>query len=167
MTAKYGSSMPSHHDPSSHFNNVRSFSPVVGAKAAETAYAQRCPDVTSQTALQRDSKSQQASPDVEDRFGSSQIQTSMVTPPQLGQQPDSPKSAPRGHEVPEMQTPPLLGTGSGHTPPEEVTGSDLCRCNQSTPMPGHEAQEVEYSFTSQGATKDEFSGLASLTRRQD
>jgi len=161
MTARFGSSMPSHHDPSSNFNNVRSFSPVIGAKAAETPHIQRCPDATSQSALRRiteddrDGKSLPSAPDNEDRFGSSLIQTSMAIPAQLGQHPDSPKSATRVQEVTEM-----------HTPPLRAAGSDACRCDQSTPMPGHEA-EAEYSFTSQGATKDEFSGLASLARKSE
>jgi len=86
-----------------------------------------------------------------------QFDTSMATPPLLGQrQQQSATARTPGHETTDMHTPPLHGTGS-----------DRCACDHSTPVPGHTPRAAQQmTFTPEGFATDDGSRVTSLIRRQ-
>ena len=143
-------SMVSNHNPSSHYANVRSFTTIANVSA--TPHADQCPNITSQSSLNRvipedvqegngpkqsyeiDGKGPAASPLIPDypspTFGqtamvpSAELQTSMVTPPLHGERGASSINRTSGHDITDMHT------------PLQRTGSNTCDCRHDTPMPG-------------------------------
>jgi len=171
--SKHNGSMPSYHDPSSHFANVRSFDTIVSTNVSATPHADQCPASTSKSSLNRPEdvrggsswkqssdvggKAASASRIIPDypssTFGqaplvpSAEFQTTMVTPPLHAQHRDSPDNRTSGYE---MQTPVL-----------QQTGSDRCACDHSTPMPSHTLMEQTFPST------DKISRVTSPIRRRE
>jgi len=145
---KHGSSMPSNHNASSHFNNVRSFSTIASAKVSETPHDEQCPNAASQSSAQR-------------------TPGGKGTPPASPVVPDYPSQTPMAQLDARMATPPLLGQSSRdlvtsatemHTPAVRRSGSDRCdECSHSTPMPGH-VPSTQRPVTPHGSTRDEGGG---------
>ena len=154
-TTEHGDSMHSHHDPSSHFHNVCSFS-TVASRANVSSEDQCIPDASQSASRQdaasaRDARGLSTSPDLPDylsRSGSGHGQTSMVTPPLVGH---SGTQRTSGH-----RESPVRRRCAADSP-------DARQCDQSTPMPGH-VPDLERSFSSRGATFDPLSRAESPVR---
>ena len=152
----------SHHNPSSHFVNVRSFTTIHSANVSAVPHAEQCPNATSQSTVKQssehvhDAKQHSEIDEKGSTFDqapmapSREFQPTMVTPPELGELRNSPNDRISGYEVTEM-----------HTPNEQQTCCE--RRDHSTPILGP-TSEREYSFTSQGATIGDAS--VSVTNRK-
>lgn len=156
-------SVLSQHNPSSHFDNVRSFTAVPA-----TPHEEPCPKSTNGSTLNRDA----------DHGPKQSRDIDRKRPPVVPDYP-SPTSgmAPMVPSV-QFQTPPLheqlnisqngglsgSETSEMHTPNLQWTGSDKCGCDHSTPVSGHYRQ-AERSFSSKGATRGEGSPAQSTVNR--
>ena len=164
-------SVLSHHNPSSHFHNVRSFTAVTNA----TPHDEQHPKSTNGSTLNRvaehapkqcreiDRKRPPDSPLVPDYPSPTSGMAPMVpsvqfqTPPLHEQRKISENGGLFGNETSEMHTPNL----------QRSIGSDSCGCDHSTPVPRH-YPEMEHSFSSKGATRGEDSPASSpISRHED